>query len=59
MVRIVGGIILMRIGFSLFMPQKSGGDIGLSGEATTPISPSYPSRCRSWSVRARLPRSSA
>jgi multiple antibiotic resistance protein len=31
MVRIVGGIILMRIGFSLFMPQKSGGDLGLSG----------------------------
>jgi len=32
MVRIVGGIILMRIGFSLFMPQKSGGGLGLSGE---------------------------
>jgi multiple antibiotic resistance protein len=32
MVRIVGGIILMRIGFSLFMPQKSGADLGLSGE---------------------------
>jgi multiple antibiotic resistance protein len=32
MVRIVGGIILMRIGFSLFMPQKSGDDLGLSGE---------------------------
>jgi multiple antibiotic resistance protein len=31
MVRIVGGIILMRIGFSLFMPGKSGGDNGLSG----------------------------
>jgi multiple antibiotic resistance protein len=31
MVRIVGGIILMRIGFSLFMPQKAGGDLGLSG----------------------------
>jgi multiple antibiotic resistance protein len=31
MVRIVGGIILVRIGFSPFMPQKSGGD-GLSGE---------------------------
>jgi multiple antibiotic resistance protein len=26
MVRVVGGIILMKIGFSLFMPQKSGGD---------------------------------
>jgi multiple antibiotic resistance protein len=31
MVRIVGGIILMRIGFSLFMPQKSAGDLGLFG----------------------------
>jgi multiple antibiotic resistance protein len=31
MIRIVGGIILMRIGFSLFMPQKGGGDLGLSG----------------------------
>jgi multiple antibiotic resistance protein len=31
MVRVVGGIILMRIGFSLFMPQKSGGNFGLSG----------------------------
>ena len=31
MVRVVGEIILMRIGFSLFMPQKSGADFGLSG----------------------------
>ena len=31
MVRVVGGIILMRIGFSLFMPQKSGGDLRPSG----------------------------
>jgi multiple antibiotic resistance protein len=30
MVRVVGGIILMRIGFELFMPKKSG-DSGLSG----------------------------
>jgi len=30
MVRIVGGIILMRIGFSLFMPEKSGKS-GLAG----------------------------
>lgn len=30
MVRIVGGIILMRIGFDLFMPKKSGDDLGLS-----------------------------
>jgi multiple antibiotic resistance protein len=32
MVRVVGGIILMRIGFSLFMPQKSGGDLRPSGD---------------------------
>src|SRR5215510_2505133 len=31
MVRIVGGIILMRIGFELFMPKKSDADLGLSG----------------------------
>jgi len=31
MVRIVGGIILMRIGFSLFMPKKSDDGLGLSG----------------------------
>jgi multiple antibiotic resistance protein len=37
MVRIVGGIILMRIGFSLFMPQKSGGGDGVSGEADANI----------------------
>ena len=30
MVRIVGGIILMKIGFELFMPKKSGGDLDLS-----------------------------
>lgn len=30
MLRIVGGIILMRIGFELFMPKKSGGDLDLS-----------------------------
>jgi multiple antibiotic resistance protein len=61
MVRIVGGIILMRIGFSLFMPQKSG-DLGLSGgggSTNIAISPSCPSPCRSWSARARLQRSSA
>ena len=33
MVRVVGGIILMRIGFELFMPKKSG-DSGLSGANT-------------------------
>jgi multiple antibiotic resistance protein len=32
MVRVVGGIILMRIGFSLFMPKKSDDGLGLSGE---------------------------
>src|SRR5215472_6907074 len=31
MVRVVGGIILMRIGFSLFMPQKSGEASDLTG----------------------------
>jgi multiple antibiotic resistance protein len=31
MVRVVGGIILMRIGFSLFMPKKSDDGLGLSG----------------------------
>jgi multiple antibiotic resistance protein len=31
MVRIVGGIILMKIGFELFMPSKSDGDLGPSG----------------------------
>jgi multiple antibiotic resistance protein len=36
MVRIVGGIILMRIGFSLFMPQKSGA-AGFGGEADANI----------------------
>ncbi len=30
MVRVVGGIILMKIGFELFMPKKSGGDLDLS-----------------------------
>src|SRR5271163_4490893 len=37
MVRVVGGIILMRIGFSLFMPQKSGADFGLSGAGAANI----------------------
>src|SRR5215813_2269089 len=36
MVRIVGGIILMRIGFSLFMPRNSGGD-GFGGGADANI----------------------
>ena len=31
MVRVVGGIILMKIGFELFMPRKSGDDLGVSG----------------------------
>lgn len=34
MVRVVGGIILMKIGFELFMPKKSGDDLGLSGADT-------------------------
>jgi len=31
MVRVVGGIILMKIGFELFMPSRSGVDSGSSG----------------------------
>jgi multiple antibiotic resistance protein len=31
MVRVVGGLILMRIGFSLFMPQKTDAAIGAGG----------------------------
>ncbi len=31
MVRVVGGIILMKIGFELFMPSRSGDDSGFSG----------------------------
>ena len=30
MIRIVGGIVLMKIGFELFMPKKSGGVLDLS-----------------------------
>jgi multiple antibiotic resistance protein len=30
MVRIAGGIVLMKIGFELFMPKKAGGDLDLS-----------------------------
>src|ERR1700754_1861014 len=30
MVRIAGGLVLMKIGFELFMPQKSGGVLDLS-----------------------------
>ncbi len=30
MVRIAGGIVLMKIGFELFMPKKSGGEMDLS-----------------------------
>ena len=33
MVRIVGGIILMRIGFDLFSPSSSGASIVASGLA--------------------------
>ena len=36
MVRVVGGIILMRIGFSLFMPDKSGAGTGIAGSASGP-----------------------
>jgi multiple antibiotic resistance protein len=30
MVRVAGGLILIRIGFSLFMPENSGGELGRS-----------------------------
>src|SRR5262245_17815212 len=59
MVRIVGGIILMKIGFELFMPKRSGGDLDLSSaNRETPTSHLFLWRCRSCSVRARSPRSS-
>ena len=35
MVRIVGGIILMRIGFSLFLPSPSGGVLHTGGNGST------------------------
>jgi multiple antibiotic resistance protein len=35
MVRIVGGIILMRIGFSLFLPSPSGGVVHTGGNGAT------------------------
>ena len=35
MVRIVGGIILMRIGFSLFLPSPSGGVLHAGGSGST------------------------
>ena len=35
MVRIVGGIILMRIGFSLFLPSSSSGVLHAGGSGTT------------------------
>src|SRR5262250_1466842 len=36
MVRIVGGIILMRIGFSLFSPSSTGTSIVSAGDGATP-----------------------
>ncbi len=35
MVRIVGGIILMRIGFSLFLPSPAGGVVHAGGSSST------------------------
>ena len=35
MIRIVGGIILMRIGFSLFLPSPSGGVFHAGGSGST------------------------
>ena len=47
MVRIVGGIILMRIGFSLFMPSAAAATPSAHpGLARTEMSPSCRWRCR-------------
>ena len=45
MVRVVGGIILMKIGFELFTPKKGGGMMA-TPQVPTPISPSSRSPCR-------------
>ena len=59
MVRIVGGIILMKIGFELFSPSTSGGVIPASGAVRAPTSLSCHLRCRSCADPARSPPSSA
>ena len=62
MVQIVGGIILMRIGFDLFSPSSSGASLGsvASGSGKKmKTSPSCPLPCRSCSDREPLPRFSA
>ena len=46
MVRIVGGIILMKIGFELFSPTSSGGGMMPPVQRKTRISPLCRSRCR-------------
>ena len=62
MVRIVGGIILMRIGFELFSPSSSGLRWAVSQAARATkmkTSPSCPLPCRSCSDREPSPRFSA
>ena len=60
MVRIVGGIILMRIGFELFMPRsRTLTWASPAGTPATPILRLFLSRCRSWSAQARSRQSSA
>ena len=46
MVRIVGGIILVKIGFDLFSPSPSGGIVAAEPQDKTQILPSCRSRCR-------------
>jgi multiple antibiotic resistance protein len=46
MVRIVGGIILVKIGFELFSPSSSGGIVAGGGADKTQILPLCPPRCR-------------
>jgi multiple antibiotic resistance protein len=56
MVRIVGGIILMRLGFEFLRPPLR---VQLSptirAKQTREMSPSFPWLCRSWSVRESSP----
>ena len=59
MVRIVGGIILMRIGFELFSPSAGGSMVDLPAERAPAMTTSPSSRwpCRSCSGPAPSPRS--
>ena len=46
MIRVVGGVILTRVGFELFSPSPAGGLIP-KAEAASPMSPSFPWPCPS------------